>query len=242
MTKIEFADEHLRVMMTALEVYSRLRAGQIRIAIDEAFRDVGLGWNELESIEKSVRGILYPEPPELKYDGHGHYYDQYGCTYDENGVRDTEVTWEEKERLKRGHLRGNFGVLHEEMIRGGGTLAYEIYSTLRQYVSLKNNDGWEGDGVSYCSPLHITKVPLPVIEGFSTDKRFVIKGKAIVNKLDKAHETKNYMKVWQVVGEYIERKYPEIGGYSEARIEKEDNHYVMIVKGARKKKDEFGKF
>jgi hypothetical protein len=241
MTKIEFTDEHLRVMMTALEVYSRLRAGQIRIAIDQAFRDVGLSWKELESIETFVRGILYPEPPQLKYDGHGGYYDQYGCTYGENGERDTEVTWEEKERLKRGHLQGNHGVLHEEMIRGGGTLAYEIYSTLRQYVSLKNNDGYEGNGVNYRSPLQITKVPLPVIEGFTAEKRFPIKGKAIVNKLDKAQETKDYMKVWQVVGEYMERKYPELGNYSQARIEKEDNHYVVIAKGARKK-DETSNF
>ena len=242
MTKIEFTDEHLHVMMTALEVYSRLRAGQIKIAIDTAFRDVGLSWKESESIEKFVRGILYPEPPQLKYDGHGHYYDQYGYTYDESGVRDTEVTWEEKERLKRSELHGNYGVCHEEMIRGGGTLAYEIYSTLRQYVSLKNNDGYEGNGVSYGSPLHITKIPLPVIEGFSTEKRFPIKGKAIVGKLDKAQETKNYNKVWQVVGEYIEQKYPELNGYSEARIEREDNYYVMIAKGARKKKDEKNNF
>jgi hypothetical protein len=234
MTKIEFTDEHLRVMMTALEVYSRLRAGQIRIAIDEAFRDVGLSWKELESIETFVRGILYPEPPQLKYDGHGGYYDQYGCTYGENGERDTEVTWEEKERLKRGHLQGNYGVLHEEMIRGGGTLAYEIYSTLRQYVSLKNNDGYEGSGVNYRSPLQITKVPLPVIDGFTAEKRFPIKGKAIVDKLDKAQEIKDYSKVWDVVGEYLKRKYPELDGYSQARIEREDNHYVVIAKGARK--------
>jgi pyruvate/2-oxoacid:ferredoxin oxidoreductase alpha subunit len=121
------------------------------------------------------------------------------------------------------------------MIEGGGTLAYEIYSTLRQYVSLKNNDGYEGNGVNYRDPLQITKVPLPVIEGFAAEKRFPIKGKTIVNKLDKAHETKDYMKVWQVVGEYVERKYPELVGYSQARIEREDNHYVMIAKGARKK-------
>jgi hypothetical protein len=238
MTKIEFTDEHLRVMMTALEVYSRLRAGQIRIAIDEAFRDMHLSWKELESIEEFVRDILYPKPVELKYDGHGGYYDQYGCTYDENGVRDTEVTLEEKERLKRSQLHGNYGVCHEEMIKSGGTLAYEIYSTLRQYVSLKNNDGYEGVGVNYRSPLQITEVTLPVIEGFTAEKHFPIKGKSIVDKLDKAQETKDYSKVWEVVGEYLKRKYPELEGYSQARIEKEENHYVVIVKGARKKKGE----
>lgn len=239
MTKIEFTDEHLRVMMIALEVYSRLRAGQIRIAIDEAFRDMHLSWKELESIEEFVRDILYPKPVELKYDGHGGYYDQYGRTYGEDGEMDeSQMSWEDKERLKRSELHGNYGVCHEEMIKSGGTLAYEIYSTLRQYVSLKKSDGYEKVGVSYHDPLQITEVTLPVIEGFTAEKHFPIKGKAIVDKLDKAQETKDFTKVWEVVGEYLKRKYPELDGYSQARIEREDNHYVVIVKGARKKKGE----
>ena len=241
MTKIEFTDDHLRVMMTALEVYFRLRAGQIRIAIDEAFRDMGLSWEELVSIEKFVRGILYPEPAELKYDGHGGYYDQYGRTYGEDGeMDDTQMSWEDKERLKRSELQGDYGVSHEEMIKSGGTLAYEIYSTLRQYVALKNSDGYEGNGVNYRDPLQITKVPLPVIEGFTAEKRFPIKGKDIVDKLDKAQVMMDYSKVWEAVGEYLKNKYPELGGYDQARIEREDNHYVVIVKGARKKEKSHG--
>jgi hypothetical protein len=240
MTKIEFSDEHLRVMMTALEVYSRLRAGQIRIAMDEAFRDMSLSWKELESIEKFVRGILYPEPVELKYDGHGGYYDQYGRTYGEDGeMDDTQMSWEDKERLKRSELHGNYGVCHKEMIKSGGTLAYEIYSTLRQYVSLKNNDGYEAVGVNYLDPLQITEVPLPRIEGFTAEKRFPIKDKKTVVKLENAMELhKDFSKCWEIVGEYLKNKYPELDDYSQARIERKDNHYVVIVKGARKKKDE----
>ena len=243
MTKIKFTDEHLHVMMTALEVYSRLRAGQIKIAIDTAFRDVGLSWKESESIEKFVTDILYPGPPALKYAGNGSYCDQYGRAYDKDGTMDdSRMTYEDKIRLERSELHAPCGVGHEQMIKGGGTLAYEIYSTLRQYVSLKNNDGYEGAGVSYSSPLQITQIPLPVIEGFSADKRFLIKGKAIVDQLNNAQETKNYTKVWDVVREYLGRKYPELDGYSQAKIEKQDNHYVVIVTGARKKRDEIGKF
>jgi hypothetical protein len=62
-----------------------------------------------------------------------------------------------------------------------------------------------------------------------------------VDKLGKAQETKDYSKVWDVVGKYLKRKYPELDSYSQAKIEREDNHYVVIVEGARKK-DEFEKF
>lgn len=239
MTKIEFTDEHLQVMMIALEVYSRLRAGQIRIAMDEAFRDMSLSWKELESIEEFVRDILYPKPPELKYDGHGGYYDQYGRTYGEDGeMDDSQISWEDKERLKRSELHGNYGVCHEEMIKSGGTLAYEIYSTLRQYVSLRNNDGWEGMGVNYRDPLQITNIPLPVIGGFSTEKRFPIKDKKTVVKLENAIELhKDFSKCWEIVGEYLKNKYPELDGYSQARIEREKDYYVVLAKGARKREN-----
>jgi hypothetical protein len=118
-------------------------------------------------------------------------------------------------------------------------LAYEIYSTLRQYVSLKNNDGYEAVGVNYLDPLQITEVPLPRIEGFTAEKRFPIKDKKTVVKLENAMELhKDFSKCWEIVGEYLKNKYPELDDYSQARIERKDNHYVVIVKGARKKKDE----
>jgi hypothetical protein len=147
MTKIEFTDEHLRVMMTALEVYSRLRSGQIKIAIETAYSDYSITGNESETIENYVRDIVFPRTFALEQN-HKEAYDEQ-C------------------RVKRPALNKNsyFGVTSSEMLKSGGTLAHEIYSTLRQYVSLKNNDGYEGSGVNYYSPLMITQVPLPVIEG-----------------------------------------------------------------------------
>lgn len=234
MTTIKFTDEHLRTILTALEVYSRLRAGQIKIAMEEAFPEYWLTYIECDQIEKCVRSFLFPDPPQLKYDGHGGYYDQYGGEYDENGKRVGEPTWEDKAREKRSHLpnRSYYGVGSKEI--GDGQIAWEILSTLRQYISLKNNDGYHGMGVNYQDPLKLSEVPLPEIEGFSAEKKFQIKGKAVVNKLRKMEETKDFTKFWEVVREYLSRNYPELKSYDQARVEPEGNHYVVLVKGARK--------
>lgn len=213
MTKIEFTDEQLHVMMTALETYSRLRAGQVSIAMNTAYRDYWLTAQESEAIEDCVRNIVFTEP--------------FSLEHKQKAGFDAPV---ERPALNKNSY---FGVFSQDMLKSGGTLAYEIYSTLRQYVALKNNDGYAGTGVCYDDPVHVTKVPLPVIEGFTTEKHFPIKGKAIVSKLDKAQETKNYTKVWDVVGEYLKRKYPEMSSYCSARIEKDGNHYVVFVKGSR---------
>lgn len=239
MPTIKFTDEHLSVIQRALEVYSRLRSGQIKIAMEEAYYDYDLSWEEADSIEKFVRKIIFPEPPQLFYDGYGGYYDQYGNTYDEAGPRINEQTWEDKCREKRPQLNGSnsyFGVTSKEMIENGGTLAYEILSTIRQYIRLKQNDGYVDGSTWSRDPLHLTNVPLPDIVGFEKEKIFPIKGKAIVAKLEAMEKSKDYNKLWDMVGEYLENKYPELDRYDQARIEKEDNHFVVIAKGATKKK------
>lgn len=225
--------------MTALEVYSRLRSGQIKIAFDEAFPDYFLTYDESDEIEKFVRPILFSGPPELKYDGHGGYYDQYGCTYDENGQRDTEITHKEKMRAKRPYLPGHnsyFGVFSPET--KDGSLAYEIYQTLRQYVALKESDGYHSMGTQFRDPLEITGEPLPVIEGFSKEKRFPIKGKAVVNKIKKYQNSQEWDKMWDTIKEYMERHYPELDYYSKAHLETVGNRFELVVEGAVKKKGE----
>jgi hypothetical protein len=238
MTKISFTDEHLSVILRALEVYSRLRSGQIKIAMEEAYSEYQLSWDEADSIEKFVRRIIFPSPPELGYDGHGGYWDQYGNTYDETGNRDSEITWEEKCREKRPHLQGDnayYGVGSKEMNESGATLAYEVYSTIRQYVSLRNNDGYsELVGTQFRDPLHLTDVPLPIIENFTKEKVFEIKGKALVNKLNKLEDSKNWNVFWDTIDLHLKKKYPELGGWDEARAERQGTKYLIKVKGARK--------
>lgn len=238
MTKISFTDEHLKIILRALEVYSRLRSGQIKIAMEEAYPEYMLTWDEADSIEKFVRKIIFPETPVLKNDGHGGFYDQYGNSYDEEGRRDSEESWEEKCRKKRPELEGSnsyFGVGHDHMIENGGTLSYEIFSTIRQFLALRDNDGYHGFGVNFYDPLNLTGKPFPEIEGFEREKQFVVKGRAIVSKLEKLQESKKWNEFWDEIGKYLKNKHPELEGYDKARAELVGNHFIIRVEGARKK-------
>ena len=235
MTKISFTDKQLETTMTALEVYSRLRCGQIGIAFDEAFYDYDLSWDEREVIEKSVKNIIFPEKPILQYDGHGGYYDQYGCTYDENRNRDSEESLEEKTRKIRPELPGNsyYGIVAKEV--KDGTIAYEIYSTIRQYLALKKNDGYSGMGTQFRDPLELSGEPLPIIEDFQKEKCFVINGKSIVNKIKQYEDSKDFSRMWDTIDDYLKRHYP-LDYYNKARIEKSGNHYEIYVEDAVKTK------
>jgi hypothetical protein len=239
MTKISFTDEHLKIILRALEVYSRLRSGQIKIAIEQAYSDYWISYDESDSIEKFVRKIIFPEPPILNYDGHGGYIDQYGNTYDESGNRDTEYTLEEKYRIKRPKNLGNnsyYGVGSKEMNESGGTLSYEILSLIRQYIALKENDGYTDTGTHFQDPLHLTNVPLPVIDDFSKEKVFELRGKALVNKLNKLEDSKNFVEFWEHVNNYLKKKYPELGEWDQAKAERQETKYLIKIKGARKNK------
>ena len=61
MTNITFTDKHLRVILTALRTYYRLRSSQVGIAMDEAYPDKNLSWDDCETIEKTVRAIAFKE-------------------------------------------------------------------------------------------------------------------------------------------------------------------------------------
>jgi len=56
---IEFDRKHLSVLTTALEIYSRLRSGQIKIAMDSAFEDKELTYEDGQVLESFVRTIVF---------------------------------------------------------------------------------------------------------------------------------------------------------------------------------------
>lgn len=58
---VHFTDKQLQVIVTALEVFYRLRSGQVGMAIDEAYRDKGISYDDREIIEKVVRYIAFKE-------------------------------------------------------------------------------------------------------------------------------------------------------------------------------------
>jgi len=57
MNNIKLSDTHLRVINRALEVYYRMRSGQIGIALDTAY-DKCIDWDSRDLIEKMVRKLV----------------------------------------------------------------------------------------------------------------------------------------------------------------------------------------
>jgi hypothetical protein len=57
MNDIKLSDTHLRVINRALEVYYRMRSGQIGIALDTAY-DKCIDWDSRDLIEKMVRKLV----------------------------------------------------------------------------------------------------------------------------------------------------------------------------------------
>jgi hypothetical protein len=60
-TKIHLTDRQIQVIVTALSCYYRLRSGQVGIAMDEAYRDKDISYDERDVIEKVVRTIAFKE-------------------------------------------------------------------------------------------------------------------------------------------------------------------------------------
>lgn len=212
MTKISFTDAHLQTIETALEVYCRLKLGQFNIAIDEAFPEAWLSWEEREQIHKTLRDIIMPEAPRLAYDGHGGYYDQYGNAYNEQQeilpesinskdyyAKSNFLVRANKNKLLGG-LNSSYGIGSDQI--GDGNIAYEIRQTIRQYLTVKNNDGFfDYMHVGFDDPLEVSSEPLPVIEGFVKEKVFPVSNKEINTKLNRMFKAKkpNWPKMWELV-------------------------------------------
>ena len=206
MNKVSFTDKQLKVIETALEVLVRMRLGQFDMAIEEAFPELFFSWNESQNLKKEIRSIVFPEKANLVYDGHGGYYDQYGNTYDENRNLNSEIDLEIKEILKRAEkhslhngLNQSYGI-GNEAIGEDAKIAYEIRQTLRQYRSVKENDGYFNSwNVCYDDALKLTQEPLPEIEGFVKEKVFPVYDEKINQQIFKEYAKLNWPKMWELI-------------------------------------------
>jgi len=74
-TQITFEDEHLPVLVRALECFTRLRAGQIEIAVEEAFPDKNTTdkREEIQKAQEILKEALLPALPTGRYLGVGNY-------------------------------------------------------------------------------------------------------------------------------------------------------------------------
>ena len=225
---IEFDEKHLSTLVTALETYSRLQSGQIKMAIDTAYGDRHISYEESQSIENIIRYIAFPRSLERNYDGHGSFYDQYNNEYDEGGsiVKESEEWARKKNHPHLDHPSSSFGVGCKEM--KGGTIAFEIKKTIEQYMHYQMNNGFRkvmdvsGDGA-----MQFSDVPLPKVLSWKPEKAFKISPK-YQNSMQKALDQKNFSEAWSVVDKAFKTK-PLPRGKTTKIEQSEEGHYQVVV-------------
>lgn len=92
---IEFDEKHLGTLTNALEVYSRLRSGQIKFAMDAAFWDKELTYEDGEVLESFVRTVVFHKEKEIAENRNSYY--GVGC----EKMKDGTVAWEIKKTIEQ---------------------------------------------------------------------------------------------------------------------------------------------
>jgi len=114
---IEFDEKHLSTLTTALEVYSRLRGGQIKFAFDNAFWDKDLSYQDGEVLESFVRTIVFREDKFLTENRNAYY--GIGC----EEMKDGDVAWEIKKVIEQyKHYQRNDGFRRICDVSGDGAM------------------------------------------------------------------------------------------------------------------------
>jgi hypothetical protein len=114
---IQFDEEHLQTIATAMEVYSRLRSGQIKFAFDAAFWDKNLTYEDGEAIESFVRTLVFRNDKTIT-DNRNAYYG-VGC----DEMKDGTVAWEIKKVVEQYlHYQRNDGYRSIMDVSGDGPM------------------------------------------------------------------------------------------------------------------------
>ena len=224
---IEFDTKHLSVLINALEVYSRLQSGQIKMAIDTVYGDRHISYEEGLHIEGTVRYIAFPRNVQREYDGHGGFYDQYDNEYDEGGsiVKESEEWSRKKNHPHLDHPNSSFGVGCKEMKEG--TVAFEIKKTIEQYIHYQRNNGFRnvmdvsGDGA-----MQYSDTPLPKILNWKPQKQFKIPQK-YQNNISEYINNNEYDKAWNIIDKVFQKKSLPKGNTT--KIEKVSDAYYVTV-------------
>jgi hypothetical protein len=234
---IEFDHRHLFVLVSALETYSRLQSGQIKMAMDEVYWDRGLTYDEGQYIENAIRFIAFPPNATRHYDGHGGFYDQYNNEYNDKGelIKESEEWKNRKIRPHLDHPNSSFGIGCKEMIRG--TIAWEIKKTIEEYLHYERNDGYRDMGVDGDGMLNVSHIPDPKVldpiilsslKYWKPQKAFRIPQR-YQDKMSEVIKNKQYDKAWQIVETAFKNK-PLPKGNSAKIEEIAGTYYVVIEK------------
>ena len=238
--QVEFERQHLLVLISALETYSRLQSGQIKMAMDEVYWDRGFKYEEGQYLENVIRSIAFPSNARREYDGHGGFYDQYGNEYDENGeiVKESEDWKNKKIRPHLDHPNSSFGVGCKEMIRG--TIAWEIKKAIEEFLHYERNDGYrdmgvDGDGVLNISNIPNAKVIDPETKTYWVPEKWFAIPKRYQEKVKEAIFIKDYTTAWKIADKTFKKESAPQG--ARKRIAEKDSMYYVVVEKPLKPHD-----
>jgi hypothetical protein len=197
---IEFDERHLGTLATALEVYSRLRSSQIKMAMDTAFWDKGLTYQDGEVLESMVRTIVFHKEEELMK--HRNAYYGIGC----EKMKDGTVAWEIKKTIDQYlHYQRNDGYRQICDVSGAG--AFQISEVPIPKIIEPSRMLSE---FAYWKPQKEFRIPQRYQE-----------------RVDKAMKSKDFTLVWEIVDKAFKNTLPK--GSSSSVQEVAGTYYVVIT-------------
>lgn len=128
----------------------------------------------------------------------------------------------------------SWGIGHENV--GDGTEAYVIMQVIRQFLSVKRNDGWftyrtdSDDPLEYVSGDHI-----PKIEGFDKSKCFYIENEQKAAEAVKLYKRKKFPELWALIDETIKPREKYSGSLLKIEYDKKRKEcFLRILKPVKK--------
>ena len=197
---IEFDEKHLPTLVTALEVYSRLRSGQIAMAMSTAFIDKNcLNYTDVHVIESVVKTLAFREE-EICTRPNSYY--GVGCEQ----MKDGTVAWEIKKVIDQYlHYQRNDGCRTIMDVSGHGAMQYS-----------------EVPIPKIINPLGM----LSEMQYWKPEKHFRIPQR-YQEAMDKVIKDKDFTKAWEIADKSF-KKNPLPKG-SKTRIEPVAGTYYVIV-------------
>ena len=184
--KLELTDKQAAVVMQALDAFSRASMGQFKYALQEMFPHIPLSYEDGEELEHIIRQRL-------------------------NLIAITKL----RPLYFPEESNTSWGIYQQDKCHNG-TIAWPIYQALRQYLAVKNNDGYfDHSFVTYDDPADCGGEPAPTIEGFTKWKDFPMYyiGEAPFYHFKENMRSKNWLYLWAMVA----RDFPDLpkGGTKE---------------------------
>lgn len=211
-TTITFTDEHLKVIQSALEAYSRAKMGQFKTWFEETF-GWKYDWDTGADIEKFIRLRTIEQHLEKKYgrvemeNRRNEFFKIYI-----GGSENAEIFLNRLERFISTFPEtedepfprsssASWGILQSEKV-GDGQLAYEIYQTIRQFNAVKQNGGYFDHLRSTDDPMNYSGVELPKIEDFIKYKDFKFDFKDAF-EIEKLYLKEKWKEMWEFVNKIL---------------------------------------